>query len=132
MFACEKVENPIPNYPVHIELDLTYERALRAIPSSKAFTLKNVNLNTTRVGFGGVLVVHASDGQFYAFDLACPHEANRSVLVEADANTVHAVCPKCGTKYDIGFGSGAPNGVGKDYLRRYTVMGSDPRLTVSN
>ncbi|MDR1407728.1 MAG: (2Fe-2S)-binding protein [Tannerella sp.] len=132
-FACGEVENPVPNYPVYLDLDLTFEdKALRDVPSSKTYTLKNININTERVGFGGVLVVHASDGLFYAFDMACPYEASRSAIIEADANTLYAVCPKCGTKYDIGFGSGAPDGIGKDYLRRYIVTGADPRLTVRN
>jgi nitrite reductase/ring-hydroxylating ferredoxin subunit len=134
ILACEGLENPIPNYPAHLDLDLTFEdKALRDVPSSKAYTLKNINTNTERIGFGGILVVHAVDDQFYAFDMACPHEANRSTLIEADANTLSAVCPKCGTKYDIGFGgSGAPNGVGKNYLKKYTVIYNYPHVIVSN
>jgi nitrite reductase/ring-hydroxylating ferredoxin subunit len=131
--ACEEPENPIPNYPVYLELDLTFEdKELRKVPGSKVYTVRNINPNTERAGFGGVLVVHASDGLFYAFDLACPYEANNSILVEADENTLNAVCPKCGTKYDIAFGSGAPNGVGRNYLKKYTVVNSGSHLTVSN
>ncbi|MDR2120401.1 MAG: hypothetical protein LBP64_05955 [Tannerella sp.] len=131
--ACDEPINPVPDYPVHLELDMTFEdRELRDVPSSKAFTIKNINAATERAGFGGVLVVHAVDGLFYAFDMACPHEANRSILVAADENTLNAVCPKCGTKYDIAFGTGAPNGVGRNYLKKYTVINSGTRLTVSN
>ncbi|MDR0756578.1 MAG: (2Fe-2S)-binding protein [Tannerella sp.] len=134
MAACGELENPIPNYPVHLELDLTTyrDRTLRDVPSSRAYTVKDININIERVGFGGVLVVHATDGLFYAFDLACPHEANRNTLIEADENILNAICPKCGTKYDIAFGSGAPNGVSKNYLKRYTIVEAGTRLTVSN
>jgi len=132
--ACAEHQNPVPNYPVHINVDLTYrDKELRDVPSSKAFTLKNININFEQVGFGGVLVVHAIDDQYYAFDLSCPYEASRTTLVEADENTLTAVCPRCGTKYDIGFGgSGAPNGVSSHYLKRYTVTGSGSQLVVSN
>jgi nitrite reductase/ring-hydroxylating ferredoxin subunit len=94
--------------------------------------LKDVNPNIERVGFGGVLVVHALDDQFHAFDLACPYEVNQGVRVAADENNLFAICPKCGTKYDIAFGSGAPDGVSKYYLKRYTVTGSGTQLTVTN
>ncbi|MDR1600895.1 MAG: (2Fe-2S)-binding protein [Tannerella sp.] len=134
MTGCAEQENPIPNYPVYLALDLTAyrDRDLRNVPGSKAYTLKDININIERIGFGGVLVVHATDGRFYAFDLACPHEVSRSTLVEADENTLNAVCPKCGTKYDIAFGSGAPNGIGKNYLKRYIVVEAGTHLTVSN
>jgi nitrite reductase/ring-hydroxylating ferredoxin subunit len=132
--SCVKMEDPIGDYPVYLKLDLTFEdKALRSVPSSKAYTMKDINANIERTGFGGVLVVHAISGSFYAFDLACPHEASRSTLVAADADHLNAVCPKCGTKYEIGIeGSGAPDGVSKFYLKRYAVTGSDPRLIVSN
>jgi hypothetical protein len=128
------MEDPIGNYPVYLTLDLTFEdKALRSVPSSKAYTSKDINANTERVGFGGVLVAHAINGNFCAFDLACPNEVNRNILIKADADHLNAVCPQCGTKYEIGVeGTGAPNGVSKYYLKRYTVTGSDPRLTVTN
>jgi nitrite reductase/ring-hydroxylating ferredoxin subunit len=128
------MEDPIGNYPVYLRLDLQFEdKALRDVPSSKTYALKDINANIERIGFGGVLVVHAVDNQFYAFDRACPYEANRSILIEADANHLTAICPKCGTKYDIGVGgSGAPNGVGNYYLKRYTVSGSSSQLIVTN
>jgi nitrite reductase/ring-hydroxylating ferredoxin subunit len=127
------MEDPIGNYPVYLRLDLSNkDKELRPINSSKAYTEKNINMNIERAGFGGVLVVHAVDDRFHAFDLACPHEASRSVLLAADENNLYAVCPRCGSKYDIAFGTGAPEGVSKYYLKRYTVSESNSQLTVSN
>ncbi|MDR1746273.1 MAG: (2Fe-2S)-binding protein [Tannerella sp.] len=132
--ACHKIEDPIGNFPVYLRLDLTFEdKELRNIPSCKTYTAKDINSNIERVGFGGVLVVHAVDGFFYAFDLACPYEASRSALVVPDENSLNVVCPRCGTKYDISIGaSGAPNGVSKYYLKRYAVMENGSQLIVSN
>jgi uncharacterized Zn-finger protein len=130
--SCDKVENPIGNFRVYLRLDMNNkDKALRTV-GSKAYTMKDVNAGFEQVGFGGVLAVHAVDDCFYAFDLACPHEASRNVLIAADENTIYAVCPKCGTKYDIAFGTGAPDGVSKYYLKRYTVVGAPPQLTVVN
>ena len=130
--SCIKTQDPIGNYRVYFRLDLTTkDKELRTI-GAKSYTQKNVNVLFELTGYGGVLVVHAMDDCFYAFDLACPHEASRGVLVEADENTVYAVCPQCGTKYDIAFGTGAPDGVSKFYLKRYNVIGTPPQLTVTN
>ncbi|MCD7848638.1 MAG: hypothetical protein LUH63_02190 [Parabacteroides sp.] len=60
---------------------------------------------------------------YYAFDLCCPHEAKRNIIIEPN-NTGTAICPECGTEFDIAAygGSGAPvKGVSKYPLRRYTV-----------
>lgn len=132
--SCHEMHNPIPDYPVYLVLDLTFEdKALRDIPSSKAYTVQTVNSGVERVGFGGVLVVHAVDDRFYAFDLACPHEQSRNIHIAADENTLNAVCTVCGTRYDIGVGgTGAPNGVGKSYLKRYAVIDTRPRIVVNN
>ncbi|MDR2138514.1 MAG: (2Fe-2S)-binding protein [Tannerella sp.] len=120
--ACTETENPIGNFPVYLRLDLTTkDKELRSPGTGKTYTSKDINPGIERAGFGGVLVVHAMDNRFYAFDLACPHEANRSVLIVPDENTVYAVCSGCGTKYDIAFGTGAPNGVSRFYLKRYNV-----------
>jgi nitrite reductase/ring-hydroxylating ferredoxin subunit len=133
--SCLKIEDPIGDFPVYLRLDLTTkDKELREenAPSSKIYTLQNINTNIERTGFGGILVVRTVTGQLQAFDLACPHEASRSVLIVPDENSLYAVCPKCGTKYDIAFGTGAPDGVSRFYLKRYNVSGSGSQLTVSN
>ncbi|MDR1335929.1 MAG: (2Fe-2S)-binding protein [Tannerella sp.] len=131
--SCIKTEDPIGNFPVYLRLDLTTkDKELRPIGTGKTYTSKDINPNFERAGYGGVLVVHATDDRFYAFDLACPHEASRSVLVAPDENTIYAVCPKCGTKYDLAFGTGAPDGVSRFYLKKYSVTGTGSQMTVSN
>ncbi len=117
--------NPIDNYPVALRLDLTFnDKALRTVPSAATYTRYSHPLSTAyrAFGFGGVLVVHAIDAEFYAFDLSCPYENRSSVLVEPDSNVIYAICPQCGTKYLINDGSGVPvEGVGRHALKRYKV-----------
>lgn len=134
-FSCAKSLDPIGNYSVYLHLDMSFEdKELRSVPSSKQYTLKNINTNTERVGFGGVLVVHSVDDQYYAFDLSCPYESRRDVLIAPDATVLTATCAQCGTVYDIGVGgTGAPNGIGTYYLKKYYVNRvGNSELTVTN
>lgn len=122
--SCQVIENPVPAWRVYLNIDLTFkDKALKAVPAYKIFMLKDANLaQGESVGFGGVLVVHNMFDEYKAFDLACPYEARRDVLVEVDNEVLYAVCPVCGTKYDIGTGYGAPNGKSRHSLRTYDVI----------
>jgi nitrite reductase/ring-hydroxylating ferredoxin subunit len=131
--ACDKVQNPIPSMSVYLELDVsTKDRELRGYPSYKEYTKSNINPSKERIGFGGVLVVHTIVGEYVAFDRACPYEANSTIAVEVDEDILNAVCPRCGTKYDIATFPGAPNGKSEHYLRQYSITVSGDRLTVRN
>jgi nitrite reductase/ring-hydroxylating ferredoxin subunit len=132
--SCGDDENPIPDMRVYLNLDLTFEdKELKAIPSFKEYTVKNVNLALGEaVGFGGVLVVHTMTDEYKAFDRACPFEANSTIAVAVDDVVLYAVCPRCGTKYDIGFGTGAPTGSSKHFLKQYNVIHSSNKLKVSH
>ena len=122
--ACTE-PNPIDNYPVALRLDLTFnDKALRDVPAAATYTRHSHPLNADyrAFGFGGVLVVHAVDAKYYAFDLACPYENLRSVLVEPDGDVIYATCPQCGTKYFINNGSGtAVEGPSRHGLKPYNV-----------
>lgn len=137
-FSCKTEENPIPSYPVRLNLDLTYkDKELKAIPAYKEYTNQNINITLgERIGYGGVLVIHTMLGEYKAFDRACPYEANANVTVQVDEELLYAVCPKCGTKYEIGligFGDGRPDGVGRYGLRPYnTNRSNNNTLIVSN
>ena len=126
--ACDSsFQSSIPDYPVSLELDLRFEdKELRAVQAYKIYTLRNININLERCGFGGVLVYHgvnslATDA-FYAFDIACPYEAQSNITVEIDNEGIYAICPKCGSKYELINGVGNPvEGVSKEYLKQYRV-----------
>jgi nitrite reductase/ring-hydroxylating ferredoxin subunit len=86
------------------------------------------------IGFGGVIVYHALDDNFYAFDLACPVEANRSIRVEMNEDNIHATCPKCGSVFDLSYGFANPENKGsaKEGLRPYKVNMQGDILYVTN
>jgi nitrite reductase/ring-hydroxylating ferredoxin subunit len=132
--SCENAENPVPGKRVYLVLDLSFEdKELKAIPSYKTFTVKDINLaQGESAGYGGVLVVHNMFGEYKAFDLSCTFEARPDVLVAVDNEILYAVCPVCGTKYDVGTGNGAPYGKSRHYLRMYNVTQNGNKLIVTN
>ena len=52
-------------------------------------------------GYGGVLQVCDIHGTLRAYDLSCPVECQRNVLVMVDYSTNLARCPECGSTYDV-------------------------------
>ena len=130
--SCNKVNvSNVPYARVYLTLDLRYQdKDLVGLLNFKEITQpRNAG---EMVGYSGVLVVNGYDDQYYAFDLCCPNEANKSIKVEAD-NTGYAQCPKCGAKFEIALGTGRPdNGVTEFALTRYMVTRRGQELIIQN
>ena len=68
----------------------------------------------TYVGFGGVLLIGGIDpftsetNVPLAYDLACPVECSQTVRVVIDQDNLEAVCPVCGSHYNVLTAGGAP------------------------
>lgn len=89
---------------------------------------------STYTGFGGVLLIGGMDpfsGETnvpLAYDLACPVECKADIRIKVDASTFEAVCPECGSKYDVTMRGGAPisgpaaDGKYRYALRRYNCL----------
>ncbi len=123
--ACEEeVYTTIPNWPVHITMDLDFEDdELNAALAVKSIT--QPRKATDKIGYGGILVINglSLDGSLvnlYAYDLACPVEADRNKIVIPN-ETGKAKCPHCGAVYDIILGYGIPESGTKLRLRTYFV-----------
>jgi nitrite reductase/ring-hydroxylating ferredoxin subunit len=108
---------------------------LIGIPSYKIYTESNIVKGKELVGFGSVLVVHTMQGEYKAFDLACPKEANSAIRVYID-DDYNAVCPECGSKFEVILNSSSGmciEGSAKYPLRYYLVIGSGSnKLIVRN
>lgn len=88
---------------------------------------------TTYTGFGGLLIImgmnpfDAGNVMPLVYDLACPVECNANIRVAIDAGNLEAVCPVCGSHYDVTMGGGAPTagpaltGQTKYGLQRYNA-----------
>lgn len=135
--SCTQTEHSyFPSYPVYLELDLTFEdKDLNGVMAYKEYILgKTSGLfgSRDRTGLGGVLVYHSVDG-YHAYDLACPNETQASVRVEMDDDAIYAVCPKCGSKYNVfeGYGS-LVEGPATRGLKQYQTALSGTKLYVTN
>ena len=134
--SCGKVDvSNVPYARVYLELDLSFkDKDLVGALNFKEFTSAAGQNYGTQLGYSGVLVVCGFDSsgntQYYAYDLCCPHEAERNTTVQAD-NTGWAKCPKCGTKYESAYGSGTPSeGPSKFALTRFDVTRQGNKLLI--
>lgn len=122
-------QNPVPEAPVNYSLNIMRDAPALDIQGN-SIAITEVYNYTQRIGYGGLLVVHGLDDMFYAFDLCCPHEHSHDIVVEP--SMISAKCPKCGTVYDIGFGTGYPgSGPSQFPLKRYTVTTSGYNLHIT-
>lgn len=132
-YSCDtQYFNTIPDARVYLTLHLdtdAYDMKLLSQNSCQIYdkSAKTIRVYTEveRTGYGGILVFHGQVNAvdtYFAYDLACPNEANPSVKVAVE-NTLFARCPKCKTKYEIWAGVGNPvEGPSKYPLKRYNGL----------
>lgn len=122
--GCGKVDDDrLPAMPVYIDLGnagLWNIYGVHSFGDSRRFVpglgeprgyAYNVSTGT---GFGGVLLIGGMNpyttetGVPLAYDLACPVERDPQVRVQISGERFDAVCPKCGSHYDVTMRGGAP------------------------
>lgn len=136
----------LPNYPVYLNLSgagvwNTY--GVGGVGMHREF-IKDKNLPggfpylaSSYTGYGGILLAGVDAASNFAdetwpylpvaYDMSCPVEAERDVVVYVDDNTFEAVCPKCQSHYTLMSGGGPIAGpaVGLRYgLEPYKCIGS--------
>ena len=125
MLGCDHINNKeTPNYQVRINLgtyalwstygvsgvgDYVIFNRERQLPSNFPY-----NANTF-TGYGGVILImglDSSTGTYepLAFDASCPVESRSDVMLSVSSQNFEAVCPQCGSHYNILTGSGGPIG----------------------
>ncbi|MDD2512826.1 MAG: hypothetical protein PHH64_02515 [Proteiniphilum sp.] len=119
----EPLRNTLPFAPASFRVDLNgVEHDLWNPLAYKMFTEENRRFASDRFGYAGLLVVAGADGTLYAYDLCCPHEDSKNVVVVPEANG-KARCPSCGSLYVTLYGLGSlESGPGKESLQRYRVV----------
>ncbi len=129
--ACyDNVISSIPDYPVHLQLNLTTTYPTFRNSINQYLIFEKRIFETDAIGFGGIIVYTGFDGNYYAFDMACPHEAQREIKVYPN-NLGQAVCNGCGTVFDISYGIGNPSsGPAKETLKRYKTSQSGDVLYI--
>jgi nitrite reductase/ring-hydroxylating ferredoxin subunit len=122
--SCNKIDNKaVASYPVRINLG-TYAMwttygvsgigAYRIFNRSKQLPSNFAYNANTYTGYGGVLLINGLDLESgdtnypLAFDDACPVEDRPDVNLTVDASNFDAVCPKCGSRFNVITGAGGP------------------------
>lgn len=116
----------IPQYPVFLELNLTTSHPTFIDNGYATLTFIEKRFEYDRLGYGGILVICGMSStnttdpyQYYAYDLSCPHEADRNIRVVPNESG-QAICEECGSVYEIGFGTGVPvEGDSNERLKSY-------------
>jgi len=116
-------QSSIPDYPVNLELNLTSTYPNFNGPNQFLIFTKPIIVND-RIGFGGIIVYTGLDENYYAFDMACPYEAKRTILVYPDTTGLpQVICKTCGSVYDVSYGIGNPtSGPSEEVLKRYRAV----------
>lgn len=146
--SCQSVDDHrIPPAPVHISFptvgDWNVYGVAGALSSRKFIKSDHIPVDfpyadAAATGFGGVLLVSDFDGNYRAYDLACPVEAKRDVRIDVDREMNVGECPVCHSTYDV-FRFGNPlSGEAAEHgyaLTRYRVSinhTSTPYALISN
>ena len=143
--SCDKIDNKaVPSFTVRIDLGnialwntygvngmgdyRIFDRDKR-LPSNFPY-----NANTF-TGFGGVLLMMGIEEPM-AYDLSCPVEATRDIVLSINPENFEAVCPRCGSRYNPLTGDGGPtSGVAinnKVGMRKYRAIPSNGGYFITN
>jgi hypothetical protein len=119
--ACQGYESSIPDAAVYLKRNI-YTYNLNGSGSYLYIDSKAYKTADESIGYGGILIVHSYDETYYAFDLSCPVEHSKKVLIGKPDQGLFCECDSCGEKYYLGDGTGTPqNNITKKPLRSYTV-----------
>lgn len=117
--GCTGYVSSIPDRDVYLKRNINTENLT---PFGAYLYITEPVYAVDRIGFGGLLIYHALDDNYYAVDLACPKEVNPKVRISPPDDLGMCKCDSCGEVYDMSFGQGSPTkGIAKEPLRHYTV-----------
>ncbi len=137
--ACDdNYVSSIPTYPVSLQLNLTSTYPVFKNSFNQFLLFEKRIYETDRIGFGGIIIYSGFDDAgntgYYAFDMACPYEAQSIVRVYPIEGSLGQVkCEKCGSVYDVSFGFGNPvSGPATEILKRYKTTVTNDVLYIYN
>lgn len=128
LFGCgDDYHSSIPDVPVNFTCDLL-QNPYSSIQVPGQFIKVTRDQNNRPVGYSGLIIgqtVFSEGNDFYAFDAACPVETRQNVSVNVKEDGMGtAVCPVCGTVYNLSGGGYPSEGAGTENLKRYNVSKS--------
>lgn len=130
LISCTKeAETTIPDWSFRpLDCDMR-QAAYISLRSPGEFIEISSYQNGYPIGYAGIIVGLSStvmdfngELEYFAFDSACPVEADRSVAVRIDdGDRGKATCPKCAARFDLNNG-GTPISGSDNFMKRYTVI----------
>jgi len=124
--SCNKKNDVIPDVYVSFTIDLLDPEFvnLNSIFGSDTVDYRTNNWGSRSAGYNsnGIIVTNGNE-EYYAYDRTCPHDYavnNLSIKVKMDkVNFAKAVCPKCGTVYELANFGLPSSGIGRYSLKNY-------------
>jgi nitrite reductase/ring-hydroxylating ferredoxin subunit len=137
--SCNKKNDVIPDTYVNFTLNLNDPEfvSLIGFGASVSIDSHTNNWGSGAAGYdGNGIIICSGIEEFYAYDRTCPHDYvvnSLSIKVNIDpANSMIAICPKCGTKYGLTVGGTPASGVGRYPLKNYKTSFQGNYVTVWN
>lgn len=130
----DNFHSSIPDVPFTIRCDMR-QAAYSSLYTPGQFVIVDKNNHGYKMGYAGLIIGQSTftgmnnEPVYYALDRACPVEADPNVAVNLQKGIGKAVCPRCGTEYDLNSG-GVPNGKGTEFLKRYSITRQGDILTI--
>ena len=114
-------QSSIPFVPVNCTINITKEYPHFIVDNGfQTLTITQSKVEGEYVGYAGLLVWVAMDGNYHAADLCCPHCLKPNKPIEVDG--FYAVCPICDEHYDLSWGSPIPTKhIAEEPLKRYNT-----------
>jgi nitrite reductase/ring-hydroxylating ferredoxin subunit len=83
------------------------------IGNNQSMIITNTMVPVNSLGYNnnGIIIYRNSQDEFFAYDRTCTYHVEESNAVNLETNQMFAVCPKCGTKYQL-YWSGIPTDEG--------------------
>lgn len=130
VLSCNKIEqSAIPYANVYFKVDLRFtDKELKGMLAHKIYTSPRSYGEV--MGYSGILVIHGLEDVYYAYELCCPHEAQRDIRIEVDSTGLYGICPQCSSKYEIASGGYPVEGPSKYYLRRCNIYPHGDELII--
>ena len=126
----DNVISSIPDYPVQLQLNLTstYPTFKNSVNHFIIYDKKIRDIDF--IGYGGIIIYTGFNGEYNAYDMACPFEAKQNIRVYPN-ELGQAVCEGCGSVFQIGDAYGIPkSGPATEVLKRYRTSLSGDYLNI--
>ncbi len=121
--GCDDYDNWIPNVRVDRRLDLNTELATLGLLQARMIDNEGVN---------GILLFRLEDRQFNAFDRTCPFQPEDNCAVDFDDAELKAVCPCCGSEFELFYNGDILKGPARRPLKQYRTVIEGSMLRITN